>query len=70
MQVTITDDKGQLIPAAEREDYRMTIRRDIETPVQSLPLSSLTVIDAKHVFCGTVRPPFQESLSLQVSLSH
>lgn len=67
--VTITDDKGQLIPAAEREDYRMTIRRDIETPVQSLPLSSLTVIDAKHVFCGTVRPPFQESLSLQIRVS-
>uniref|UniRef100_K1PR46 Uncharacterized protein n=1 Tax=Magallana gigas TaxID=29159 RepID=K1PR46_MAGGI len=68
--VTITDDKGQLIPASERAGYQMTITRDLETPVQSLALSDLTVIDAKHVFCGMVRPPFLDPLRLQVSPSH
>lgn len=67
--VTITDDKGQLIPASERAGYQMTITRDLETPVQSLALSDLTVIDAKHVFCGMVRPPFLDPLRLQIRVS-
>lgn len=67
--VTITDDKGRMIPSTDQADYRMAITRDNDVPVQALPLSSLNVMDGKHIFCGTIHPPFMETWRLQVKVS-
>nr|XP_022338178.1 CD109 antigen-like [Crassostrea virginica]XP_022338179.1 CD109 antigen-like [Crassostrea virginica]XP_022338180.1 CD109 antigen-like [Crassostrea virginica] len=67
--VTVTDDKGQLIPEVNRSNYQMTISRERDIPVQTLQLSTLPIVDTKHTFCGTINPPFLDQLNLRISIS-
>ncbi|XP_048771213.2 CD109 antigen-like [Ostrea edulis] len=67
--VLVTNDRGQLIPAEERQNFQLQIVRDQNAKaLQYVKLSSMMVTNGKHVYCGTVNPPFESSISLQLTV--
>ncbi|XP_061166526.1 CD109 antigen-like [Saccostrea echinata] len=67
--VTVSDDRGQLMPEEDRQNYKVTIVRDWnKTLTRTIVLSSLLVTSSGHLLCETASPPYENDLSLQVTV--